>query len=403
MRSIWNWFSHRARRADNRRIHRAVLRLTGLEERATPAVGFTATGAAAGTAPIVNVFRPDGTTLTQFPAYDLAFQGGVNLAVGEIDGNSNTVEVVTGVGAGGGPHVKVFSVDTTTSAVTTLASFMAYDPTFAGGVHVAAGRLGGRSTGEVITGAGAGGGPHVRVFDIGADGSVTQAVGPLGSFMAFDPAFAGGVNVAAGNVNGNLLDGDELVVAAGPGGGPHVRVLGATGNEIAGFMAFNPAFTGGVSPGTISPNQLVVNSLAGGGVTQFAFGPSGTITPTVITPLTTSSAATSPGLLGVNPALANAFLPGTTNTILGPNGPVAIDPVTGFPIGVQPSITTFGTSGINTFPFGNASASLAPNFNNLNLNNVTPAQVAALNGAIFPGLNLMTTNPVVAALALPPV
>jgi hypothetical protein len=331
------WTSRRARRPARKRLE-----LLRLDERELPAVGFTATGAAAGTAPFVTVFRPDGSTLARFLAYDPAFTGGVNVAVGEFDGIFNTVEVVTGAGPSGGPHVKVFSVDTSTSvvtnlasffaydltfmggvsvaageidgnqrlnevvtgagpgggphvkvfsfdttpgAITTFASFMAYDPTFAGGVNVAVGRFGARLTGEIVTGAGAGGGPHVRVFDVGGDGTVTQAAGPLGSFMAFSPTFGGGVFVAAGNVNGSLLDGDELVVTAGPGGGPHVRVLDVNGFEFASFMAFDITYTGGVAPGTVGTLQLTVNSLVGGGVSLFTFASNGTFIRTIIVPI----------------------------------------------------------------------------------------------------------------------
>ena len=59
----------------------------------------------------------------------------------------------------------------------------------------------------------------------------------LASFFAYDPAFAGGVRVAAGD-----LDGDgrvDLITGAGPGGGPHVRVFsGVDLHELASFFAF---------------------------------------------------------------------------------------------------------------------------------------------------------------------
>ena len=88
-------------------------------------------------------------------------------------------------------------------------AFLAYDPLFLGGVHVALGDVDGDGTADIITGAGTGGGPHVRVFS-GAD------LSELASFFAYSPAFVGGVTVAAGDVDGDGLA--DIITGAGPGG-----------------------------------------------------------------------------------------------------------------------------------------------------------------------------------------
>ncbi len=110
---------------------------------------------------------------------------------------------------------------------------------FLGGVSVAGGDLDGDGFADVIVGSGPGGGPHVKVFN-GRTGLVMQ------SFFAFDEGFTGGARVAAGR---NIVNSDsQIVVGAGPGGGPHVKVFDArTGNTIHDFFAYTPAFTGGVS------------------------------------------------------------------------------------------------------------------------------------------------------------
>ena len=68
-------------------------------------------------------------------------------------------------------------------------TFFAYDPAFLGGVFVAAGDVNGDGRADLITGAGMiglGSGPHVKVFD-GRDNAELQ------SFFAFDAAFVGGI------------------------------------------------------------------------------------------------------------------------------------------------------------------------------------------------------------------
>ena len=77
------------------------------------------------------------------------------------------------------------------------------------------------SRGLLATGAGPGAGPHVRVFDVSTGL-------PVRDFFAYAPGFTGGVRVALGDVNGDGIP--DLVTGAGPGGGPHVRVFnGVTG------------------------------------------------------------------------------------------------------------------------------------------------------------------------------
>src|SRR5207244_3708984 len=130
--------------------------------------------------------------------------------------------------------------------------FMAYNPSFLGGVHVAAGNFDGDYTtpDSLVTGAGAGGGPHVIIWQTVQDGAGNITVtGKIDEFIAFDPRFHGGVNVATGD-----LDGDgkaELIVSAGAGGGPHVKVYKfGTDNRFhlaLEFYAYAANFTGGVS------------------------------------------------------------------------------------------------------------------------------------------------------------
>src|SRR5262249_5707399 len=107
-----------------------------------------------------------------------------------------------------------------------LAGFIAYDPRFLGGAFVAFGRSAGGAA-EIITGADFGGGPHVKVIDatkldqVDANGEIADSA-LVAQFYAYSPLFGGGVRVAAADVNGDGVP--DIITGAGPGGGPHVKV-----------------------------------------------------------------------------------------------------------------------------------------------------------------------------------
>jgi len=179
----------------------------------------------AGGGPVVKVF--DGVTgieLRSLLVFDESFRGGVYVAAGDtnLDGRA---EVIAGAGEGGGPAVVVIDG----AGGTVGKSFFAFGDGFRGGVRVAAGDVDGDGRADVIAAAGPGGAPHVRAVSVAAGGR------ELASFLAYDAAFAGGVFVASADFD---LDGvADIATGTGDGGGPLVNGFRADGTAFTSFLA----------------------------------------------------------------------------------------------------------------------------------------------------------------------
>jgi hypothetical protein len=222
------------------------------------------------------------------------FDGGGDVAFGKTDNADDIEEIIVGAGVNDVPYVKIYKKSTKKL----LRKFLAYNENFKGGVRVTSGDLDGDGIDEIITGAGPGGAPHIRVFDnlgnviyskifpfgeninTGADvatgdtdgdgrDEIIVSLGPNNQpkvsiinengqkekeFLAYDKNFKGGVRVSAGDID---RDGeDEIITGAGPGGGPHVRVFEASGKPRGlDFFPFHVNFRGGVDVGSIDYDQ----------------------------------------------------------------------------------------------------------------------------------------------------
>src|SRR5262249_16164531 len=171
-------------------------------------------------------------------------------AAGDINGDHHA-DIITGAGVGGGPHVKV--IDGATGAV--IDSFMAFNPNYFGGVDVAVGDLAGNGQQDIIVGQMTGASAQVRIFNA-ANLNVLTTFTPfatsLHSFgrprLLFTGQFADGVRVATAEASGSGQD--DLIVAAGANFPSHVRVYHGNLLTLLGdFEPFDPSFLGGVSVG----------------------------------------------------------------------------------------------------------------------------------------------------------
>lgn len=191
-------------------------------------------GVGAGGSNLVGVFNVEGYRLHQFVPYDEKYIGGVNVAVGDLDGDGFNEIMVTPSGSSKLP-LRIFE-----RSGVMRREFYAFPWAMKGGVNVAAGDTDGDGKNEIVVGAGTGGGPQVRVFNL--DGKLLQ------QFFAYDTKFRGGVNVAVGDMDGDGIE--EIICTPGVGGGPHVRVFNSRGQVRSQFFVGEQKFRGGLSVGT---------------------------------------------------------------------------------------------------------------------------------------------------------
>jgi hypothetical protein len=142
----------------------------------------------------VRVFDGFGNLHASFAPYTDRYEKGVNIAVGDLE-NDGSLEIVTGTLKGAGPHVRVFN----TNGVLINPGFFAYDKNFRGGVNVAIGDLNGDQVKEIITGAATIGGPHIRMFR-----KDLKMINP--GFFAYYKQSRNGVYVASADVDGDGID-----------------------------------------------------------------------------------------------------------------------------------------------------------------------------------------------------
>ncbi len=114
-----------------------------------------------GSEPRVHVLRQDGSEIGSFLAYTPTLGVGVNVVACDLTGDGYN-EIVVAPQRGGGPHVRVF--DRYGKAIDD-GGFFAYDTGMREGLNLACGDLVGDTAEELVTLPAAGGGPHVRIWN----------------------------------------------------------------------------------------------------------------------------------------------------------------------------------------------------------------------------------------------
>jgi hypothetical protein len=177
----------------------------------------------------LKISGPGRKTITIAP-YGNNFKGRLSFAV--FDFNKDGFQEIAIVPlTSGGPQVVIYSQ----SGKKLSSGFFVFDKNFRGGVNIAAGDMDGDGKGEIIVAPAKDLAPTVKIF---SDRGTL-----VGSFVAYDKNFRGGVNVAVGDLN---QDHRSEIVTGAASSGPHIRMFTSTGKLLGQFMAYDPKKGGGV-------------------------------------------------------------------------------------------------------------------------------------------------------------
>jgi len=196
-------------------------------------------------APQVRVFSPAGQVKYQFFAYPQNFRIGVSLATGDLDGDGRE-EIITAPQARGGPQIRIFKYQPLKKSFAVYKQFFVYPTTFRLGLNLESADLNKDGRAEIVVAPISYGGPHVRVFTLdSASGNLKL----LSQFFAYSYNFRGGVNLTTGDVDNDGLR--EIITGPGQGGAPHVRIFDSKGRIKFQFFAASTIFHGGVDVASV--------------------------------------------------------------------------------------------------------------------------------------------------------
>jgi tRNA A37 threonylcarbamoyltransferase TsaD len=171
-------------------------------------------------APVLVLDQATGDVKTSFLAYEANFVGGTRVTTGDVTGDGID-EIITAPGRGRAGEVRVFTQD---GVELTAFRTMAYPTTFKGGVQVAVGDVNGDGLNDIVT-AKSSGAAQIKVFLNQTPNADPIANAAYRTFNAFPTTFVGGAFVRVADMGMkvgtnfvNTLDGKaEIIVGSGPG------------------------------------------------------------------------------------------------------------------------------------------------------------------------------------------
>jgi len=156
---------------------------------------------------------------------------GLNVTAADLD-NDKKQEIIVAAGENEKPLIKILD-----NQGNFKSEFLAYGEDYNGGIKATTADLFNDGSLEIITAQNKDGNSEIRVFD--------RFGNKLFGFFAFDKKLTGGVSISAGDVNS---DGQkEIIVGAGYGQEPIVKIFSNYSNFLTSFYVYEKNFKGGVN------------------------------------------------------------------------------------------------------------------------------------------------------------
>ena len=198
----------------------------------------------AGYAPHVRVFNQQGVRLSNNFVFDAGFRGGVQLTTGDVNGDG-VAELIFAPEQGGGANLRVYTYNPEAHNLERLAWTMVYQPSLRVKMNLDVGDVNSDGADEIIVAPAEAAGPNVRVY---AYNSVNGSLELADWFMAYAENYRGGVELLTANVSG---DSTPEIVVAPTTGGPNVRAYSYSTDTnsfelVNWFMAYADSYRGGV-------------------------------------------------------------------------------------------------------------------------------------------------------------
>ncbi len=208
----------------------------------------TVTQADCSPGPQVMVVDPfTGSVVTQFPVFESTFRGGARVALGDVNGD-DVDEIIVASGPGRTGEIRVY---TKNGLELPAYRTQPFGPRYNGGVEVGAGDIDGNGTVDIVAVASMGAGT-TSVFRVNPVAVDPVENVPYKSFIAFDRTARAGGSVAVADLNNDGRA--EIIRGSGIGSAARVNVFDLTGTPtlVDSFVPFAnlKKYTGGVSVST---------------------------------------------------------------------------------------------------------------------------------------------------------